>query len=94
MSKNTHLPPHATYGMVCYIIGGIFAFAIPGFFPCGGEVIHSFPSSAKDENGWSYSLFPVYAFIASVQTTLPSYLLYPCSANVFIQNTKYGDSTI
>jgi hypothetical protein len=64
-------------------MGVIFTFAISGFFPCGGEVTHSFPSSAKDENEWSYSLFPVYAFIASVQTNLPSSLLYSCSGVIY-----------
>jgi len=100
MSRNTPLPPHTSYGMLCY--GVTFTITTLGFFPWAGEVDHSSPSSAEVESEWSYSLFPVYAFIASVRT-ITSYLLYAggtcrnafnhvyCPICLSIFNKKYGN---
>jgi hypothetical protein len=91
--------------MLCYRV--TFTFTTLGFFPWAGEVDHSSPSSAEVESEWSYSLFPVYAFIASIGI-IPSYLLYPriggtcrnafnhvyCPICLSIFNKKYGVSTI
>jgi len=68
--------------MLCY--GVTFTFTTLGFFPWAGEVDHTSPSSAKAESEYSYSLFPVYAFIASVGT-IPSYFFYACSGGTLCQ---------
>jgi hypothetical protein len=47
-TSNTPLPPHASYGTLCY--GVTFTFTTLGFFSWSGEVDHSPPSSVEVEN--------------------------------------------